>query len=128
MTPVLVDTSVWVAHFKSKSDELIGLLQHDLVLMHPFVLGEIACGTPPQRELVLGSLRELEFSNSATPDEVLRFIDENGLYGRGCGFVDLSLLASVKITSGIRFWTLDKRLAVLAEALGIAYEQKPPIH
>ena len=128
MNSVLVDTSVWVSHFKSANAQLVNLLSNDLVLTHPFVLGEIACGTPPKRIQLLQSLRELESTNVATPDEILRFIDQHVLYGKGRGLVDVSLLASVKITAGAVLWTMDQRLATLAKQCGVEYTATLPVH
>jgi predicted nucleic acid-binding protein len=54
---VLVDTSVWVAHFRNANATLVDLAGRDGVLGHALVLAEIACGTPPApREQTLGDL------------------------------------------------------------------------
>ncbi|EAU6349582.1 VapC toxin family PIN domain ribonuclease [Salmonella enterica subsp. enterica serovar Java] len=120
---ILVDTSVWVAHFKSSNDGLIQLLNRDLVLIHPMILAEIACGTPPApRRRTLGDLGLLPQSHQASIAEVMAFIENNKLYGLGCGLVDLTLLASTLITPGARLWTLDKRLAKLAKHLNVDYQ------
>ncbi len=119
---VLVDTSVWVAHFRGHSTELAGLMAQDAVLMHPFVLAELACGTPPApRARTLLDLSLLRSARQASQQELLAFIEREALYGLGCGMVDLALLASARITPGARLWTLDKRLAGLACRFGVAY-------
>jgi predicted nucleic acid-binding protein len=121
MTNVLVDSSVWVAHFKQPNRVLLDLLDQDRVLGHPLVLGEIACGTPPNRANVLRDLSDLEPAEQATMDEVLEFIARQRVYGRGCGLIDLTLLASAMMTPNTLLWTLDKRLAFQADLFKVLY-------
>ncbi|WP_333715593.1 PIN domain-containing protein [Pantoea eucrina] len=119
---ILVDTSVWVNHFKNPEAELQRLLNTDLVLMHPMILAEIACGTPPApRQVTLSSLALLSQSSQASIAEVMQFIEDEKLFGLGCGLVDFTLLASALITPGARLWTVDKRLEKLALRFGINY-------
>lgn len=120
---ILIDTSVWVDHFRSRNDHLIQLLCRDQVLIHPMILVEIACGTPPAPRLrTLGDLALLPHSHQATIAEVMVFIENEKLYGSGCGLVDITLLASAMITPGAKLWTLDKRLAKLAARLNVSYQ------
>lgn len=121
MSWVLVDTSVWVEHFRGGSVGLEDLLEADRVIIHPMVLGEVACGTPPARAQTLRSLSNLHPSQQATLKEVLAFVEQERLYGMGCGLNDLSLLASVMLMPGCTLWTLDKRLYAMAERFGVAY-------
>lgn len=127
MTPaadVLVDTSVWIDHFRHCRERLTELLARDAVLMHPHVLLELACGTPPApRSRTLADLGRLRSARPASPAELLDFIEREALYGQGCGLVDVSLLAAARLTSGARLWTLDKRLAALAARLGVAWPE-----
>lgn len=123
---VLVDTSVWVGHFKNPNTALAAMLGFDQVLMHPMIIGELACGTPPDRKRTLADLSTLSQVNLATLPEVVDFIDRERLYGKGCGLVDLILLASTLMTPGAVLWTMDKRLADLAEPLGILH--RPALH
>lgn len=123
---VLVDTSVWVGHFKQRNDHLVALLEAGLVVCHPYVVVEVACGTPPRRQSIIELLQELESVPVATTQEVLALIDQRGLHGRGCGFVDMSLLASVLLGARTQLWTMDKRLQSLALGLGLAYQ--PVLH
>ena len=95
MSGVLVDTSVWVDHFRRRNDALIGLLGLDQVLGHPLVVGEVACGTPPERHQTLADLALLQPAQQASVDEALQFIENEHLFGLGCGLVDIMLLASV---------------------------------
>lgn len=119
---VLVDTSVWVDHFRSGNTRLVGLMTSDAVLIHPFVLTELACGTPPApRQRTLADLARLRWALQASQTEVLAFIESEKLYGLGCGLVDVSLLASARLTPGARLWTLDKPLASLASRFGVSW-------
>ena len=124
---VLIDTSVWIDHFRHGNDVLVDLIGQDLALTHPMVIGEIACGTPPApRAQTLSHMELLQPCNQASLREVLAFIEREKLYGLGCGLVDMTLLASTLITPGAELWTLDKRLADLAERFEIAH--RPMLH
>jgi len=124
---VLVDTSVWVQHFRDRNAALVELLTLDLALVHPMVILELACGTPPApRSQSLGNMEFLRRANQATMNEVLDFVERERLYGLGCGLVDVTLLASTLITPGARLWTLDRRLLDLAKRFGIDYQ--PSMH
>ena len=119
---VLVDTSVWVDHFRQSNGQLVTLITLDRALMHPMVLAEIACGTPPApRERTLGDMALLRPAHEASMSELMAFIEREKLYGLGCGLVDLALLASACITPDAKLWTLDKRLAGLANRMGVEY-------
>ncbi len=119
---VLVDTSVWVDHFKNSNTKLRKLLNQDNVLSHPMIIGELACGTPPTpRTRTLNDIKLLKMANQANFNEVLVFIERDKIYGMGCGFVDISLLASALITPDAMLWTLDKRLSKLAKRYNISY-------
>jgi predicted nucleic acid-binding protein len=126
MSGVLIDTSVWVSHFRQRNAALVALLAADQALMHPMVLGELACGTPPERTRTLSDLGLLQTTQQASLREVMAFIDREQLYGLGCGLVDMSLLASTLLTPGATLWTLDKRLAELAASYKVAH--CPPLH
>ena len=124
---VLVDTSVWVDHFRRTNNALIDLITRDLAATHPMVIVELACGTPPApRAQTLGDLALLTHVQQATMGEVQEFIEREKLYGLGCGLVDMSLLASTIITPDTKLWTMDKRLNDLAERFGVAYQ--PILH
>lgn len=123
---VLVDTSVWVDHFRQGSLPLVGLLERDAAMIHPMVLGELACGTPPSRTQTLADLQRLQPTQQASIREVMAFVEHEQLFGLGCGLVDLSLLASTLMTPGASLWTLDRRLAALAERFGVAH--RPAVH
>ena len=123
---VLVDTSMWVDHFKRRNESLVALMLRDEVLTHPMVLGELACGTPPApRQRTLDDIGLLRPATQASWDEVLVFIEQEKLFGLGCGLVDISLLASTLMTPGARLWTLDKRLEMLSTRFDIAFKADP---
>lgn len=119
---VLVDTSVWVAHFQCSNDSLKTLLINDDVYCHPLIIAELACGTPPQpRKKTLNDLSLLKTATIATMEEVLTLVEQNALYGRGCGYIDIALLTSALLSKETKLWTLDKRLSNLAKELNINY-------
>lgn len=119
---VLVDTSVWVHHFRYGEPALRDLLQADRVLVHPMVLGEIACGTPPTRERTLRWLSQQQQPMQATLQEVMALIGREQLYGLGCGLVDMTLLASTLMTPGALLWTHDRSLLKLVERFNISFQ------
>jgi hypothetical protein len=118
---LLVDTSVWVNHFRVGDEVLVNALALDVVMMHPMVLGELACGTPPSRTQTLTDLGRLQPAQQASLAEVMAFIEREALFGQGCGFVDLTLLASTLLTPGAELWTLDKRLCALADRFAVMF-------
>jgi predicted nucleic acid-binding protein len=119
---ILVDTSVWVDHFRHGNNRLAQLLRADMVLTHPMVIAEIACGTPPEpRVQTLASFKLLQPCQQATLHEVMTLIENKKLYGQGCGLVDMALLASTLITPDSLLWTLDKRLVHLAQRFHVAF-------
>jgi predicted nucleic acid-binding protein len=121
LTGVLVDTSVWVDHFRQRNEALAALLELDRVMLHPLIIGEIACGTPPQRNRTLLDLNALQPTRQASVQEVMDFIEHERLFGLGCGLVDLLLLASTLMTPDAELWTLDKRLGALANRFGVMH-------
>jgi len=122
LAAVLVDTSVWVDHFRHHNAILADLLAHERVLMHPFVLTELACGTPPApRARTLRDLALLRMAHQASQQEVQDFIERERLYDQGCGLVDVTLLASTLMTPGAALWTLDQSLAALARRFGVDF-------
>jgi predicted nucleic acid-binding protein len=119
---VLVDTSVWIAHFRRADATLQSLLERDQVLCHPLIVIEIACGTPPTpRNRTLADLRTLRLATVATSGEILAMIERERIPESGCGAVDAALLASTLLTPGAQLWTLDKPLAALANRRRVAF-------
>lgn len=122
MKGILVDTSVWVDHFRNRNEALESLLHQDLALIHPLIIGEIACGTPPAPRLhTLSDLSLLPMVQHASLPETMDFIERESVFGIGCGLIDLMLLTSTLITPGVKLWSLDKRLAELAQRFGVAH-------
>lgn len=120
---ILIDTSVWVGHFRKRNEALVRLIQMDAVSTHSMVLIELACGTPPSpRQQTLHDIALLQKVKEATTAEVMWLIENEKLYGMGCGLVDISLLASVLISPGTRIWSFDKSLTDLAARFGCVYE------
>lgn len=117
---ILVDTSVWVEHLRSGNPSLAAELHAGNVLTHPFVIGEIACGTLRNRREVLDLLGRLPSAPTASHAEALEFLERRALMGRGIGFIDLHLLASAALAAPARLWTRDKRLATIALELNLA--------
>jgi predicted nucleic acid-binding protein len=115
---VLADTSVWIRHFRQGEPALAEYLSEGLVLMHPFVSGELACGNLKRRAAILSDLHALPSAKLASNTEVLRLIEDRRLWGRGLGWVDVNLLASA-LLSHCWFWTLDKKLGEAATELGL---------
>jgi predicted nucleic acid-binding protein len=103
---VLVDTSVWIDHLRNSTPDLVRLLESEEVLTHPFIIGELACG---------------RLQNRASDAEVLALIEKNALMGKGAGYLDMHLLASLRLAVDARLWTRDKRLAQLAEELSVLH-------
>lgn len=117
---ILVDTMIWADHVVRPDLRLAWLLQEDQVLLHPFVVGELALGNLRDRN-VLQLLAKLPSATLAFEPEVLAFIERHGLPGSGIGYVDTHLLMSVRLTDGAVLWTRDRRLHAVAARLGIAW-------
>jgi predicted nucleic acid-binding protein len=115
---VLADTSVWIEHFRRREPALAGLLSEGIVLMHPFVAGELACGNLKHRAAILPYLQVLPLVRLASNAEVMHLIEDRRLWGGGLGWVDAHLLASA-LLSACQFWTRDARLAKAARELGL---------
>jgi predicted nucleic acid-binding protein len=118
---ILVDTSVWIDHFRKAIPALAAALERGDVLTHPFVVGELACGELARRREVLGLLLELPSSTVATDEETLHFIEDRRLMGKGIGYIDAHLLASVILTEVSQLWTREKRLHAIATELRVGY-------
>ena len=99
---------------------LVALLNTGRVLVHPFVVGELALGDLRQRQAILAFLQDLPRANQAMDQEGLHFIERYALAGQGIGYIDAHLLASTRLTTGSSLWTRDKRLLRAAERLGLA--------
>ena len=119
---MLVDTSVWVDHFRQQNQELTDALERGEVWSHPFVIGELACGNLKQRPEILTLLEALPQAPLAEHGETLAFVETQRLMGTGLGWVDVHLLASATL-AGLTLWTMDRRLAGAAERSGLKPER-----
>ena len=119
---VLVDTSIWVAHLREGNVQLEALLNEGTVICHPFIIGELACGTMRNRVQILSLLQSIPMAETAEHSEVLQFIEHNRLMGKGLGYVDVHLLASAVLT-GVPLWTLDRKLQQSSAKLRLDYRR-----
>jgi predicted nucleic acid-binding protein len=115
---ILVDTSVWIEHLRAENDRLKTLLFDEQVVCHPFIIGELACGTLQKRVEILNLLKALPEAPLLDHEDVMSFLQGRHLYGRGIGWVDAHLLASTLLT-GCSLWTFDKPLRRPAAALNV---------
>ena len=120
---ILADTSIWIDHFRSASPGLDEMIGSGRIVMHPFIVTEVALGSLSRRHLKLSLMQRLLQLRVASEDEVREMIEARMLYSRGIGFVDVHLIASCLLTSGTRLWTRDARLRSAAESSGITVLQ-----
>ena len=118
---ILVDSSVWIDHFRRSSAALAALLTLHVVMIDPFVLGELACGHLPKREAVFTAMASLPLAPVLFHSEVLAFVERHRLMSSGIGWVDMHLLASTIVVGRVSLWSRDKRLSAAAAERGIAY-------
>jgi predicted nucleic acid-binding protein len=123
---ILVDTSVWISHLRQADAELKRLLLEELVFMHPFIVGELACGNLPNRSRLLLDFASIERVSTAQAEEVLILVDVNRIYGRGLGWTDVNLLASALLHK-CALWTLDNALRKAAVDVGVRVHS-PTVH
>jgi predicted nucleic acid-binding protein len=116
---ILVDTSVWIDHFRQGNVELTRLLNTGQVLTHRFVIGELALGNIQNRNVILSTLQNLPQATVASDEEVLSFIERQALFGSGIGYIDAHLLAATLLSPGSFLWTRDKRLLAESVKLGV---------
>jgi predicted nucleic acid-binding protein len=119
---VLVDTSVWVSHFRETHDGLVEMLNHGEAVCHPFIIGELACGNFKNRTNVISLLEALPMAFVVEHEEALAFIEAHNLMGKGLGYIDVHLIAAA-LLSGVSLWTLDKKLQKAAEGLHCGHKQ-----
>ena len=122
---ILVDTSVWIDHLRQGEPALVQALIQTQVVIHPFIVGELACGNLHNRQNLLELLQALPPVKTAMDQEVMHFIENKSLMGKGIGYIDAHLCASALI-SGFKLWTRDKRLLAIAQTLGCAWTE--PVH
>ena len=116
---ILADTSIWIDHLRSGNRELRKHLNHGNIVIHPFIIAELALGSVKERTKTLALLDLLPQVRVAQVSEVRLTIEARRLYNRGIGLIDAHLVASVFINPSTVLWTRDKRLRKVAEGLGI---------
>lgn len=121
---ILVDSSVWIDHFRRPSAELAALLESRVVMTHPFVVGELACGHLPRREAVFAAMAKLPQAPVVPHHEVLAYVERHRLMARGMGWVDVHLLTSATVAGRVLLWSRDKRLVAAAAERGLAYASR----
>ena len=117
---VLADTSIWIDHFRRSDRRLMQFLDNGDVVMHPFVIGELALGTVPKLAAMMDDLRDLPKAVVANADEILRFVADRKLSGSGIGYVDAHLLAAAALAPETFVWTRDKPLHAVALSMSLA--------
>jgi hypothetical protein len=119
---VLVDTSIWIDHFRRGDLRLAQYLDRGEVVMHPFIIGELVLGHLPKIADMIEDLQTLAKAGLAGNDEVITFISQRKLSGSGIGYVDAHLLAAAALVPETLLWTRDKRLNAVAQSLSLAVE------
>lgn len=122
---IIVDTSVWIEHLRKTDTQLVQLLDKSLVLTHPFIIGELACGNLHNRLQILTLLKNIPSAKEASHQEVLYFIEHNQLMGCGIGYIDAHLLTSTALTNDTKIWTYNKRLENLSNEIGLSITNLP---
>src|SRR5262245_11186647 len=121
---VLVDTSVWIRFLANRTPyaaELDALLSRDEVSGHDFVYGELLIGDKGGRRQLLADYSQMHQAPIVSHADVVVFVRERRLHGRGVGWIDAHLLASA-LVGRLKLWTMDPRLQVIAQELGVAYD------
>jgi predicted nucleic acid-binding protein len=116
---ILADTSIWIDHLRSENREMRKHLHQGHILIHPFIIAELALGSLRKRTKTLALLDLLPQAQMAQLTEVRTMIEVRRLYGLGIGMTDAHLIASALISPSTLLWTRDKPLRKVAEALGI---------
>jgi predicted nucleic acid-binding protein len=116
---ILADTSIWVDHLRSGNRALREHLDQGHIVIHPFIIAELALGSLRERTNTLALLDLLPQVRVAQLSEVRLMIEARRLYSLGIGLTDAHLIASVFINSSTLLWTRDKQLRRAAEGLGI---------
>ena len=120
---ILVDSSIWIRHFRHPDPRLQALVEYQLLLLHPFVLGELACGKLSQRPATIAYLRRLARASIVPEESLHQLLNSRRLWDKGLGWIDLHLLASVLVDHS-RLWTADAALSAAARTCGVEY---PPL-
>lgn len=117
---ILVDTSVWIDHFRTPELALARLMADEAALMHPLVLGELCMGDLRPRAETIRLLTQLPQASEARHLEVREVIEREQLFSSGLSFIDAHLLASALLDRRQAIWTRDRRLSRAMFNLGVA--------
>ncbi len=123
MARILIDTNIWIQHFKTKQESIIKILHNEEIVSHPLILGELHLGVynnPSERQKVIELLNQLECLNFETNSLIYEFINSQKLYGKKIGFIDSHLLYST-IKNKVKLWTMDKNLLLLARQMNCSW-------
>ena len=117
---VLVDTSIWINHFRQKDRHLETLLNEMVIAVHPYTIAELSLEQLKNRREILSLMRALPEATLVSQEELMHFIEHRHLASSSIGFVDAHLLASIELMRGL-LWTGDKSLRLAADELGLSY-------
>jgi predicted nucleic acid-binding protein len=117
---ILVDSSIWIDHFRHGDSELTKIIGNDQLLCHPFVVGELALGSLRDRDAVIAFLAAQREAVVATHAEAMTVIDRYSIFSMRIGYTDAHLLTSTLLDRRSSLWTRDKRLAAAAQKVGAA--------
>lgn len=118
---ILADANIWIDHFRSPSPEFKRLLLNESIVIHPYVIGELACGSLHKRKSLITNLHKIPKTHTASLADTMNLIEHHKLFSKGIGLVDAMLLASTLITPNTKIWTSDKSLAQIAKSLKILH-------
>jgi predicted nucleic acid-binding protein len=116
---ILADTSVWIDHVRSGNKEMRRRLDQGQIVIHPFLIAELALGSLQQRTQTLAMLDLLGQVRVAQLSELCLMMEARRLYNLGIGLTDAQVIASVLINPPTLLWTKDKQLPKVAEALRV---------
>jgi predicted nucleic acid-binding protein len=114
---ILADTSVWIEHFRSGSNDLERALYRGEVVIHPWIVAELALGSLGDQAKTLSMLDLLPQVRVASTNELRYMIETRRLYNLGIGLTDAHLIGSAILSPPTLLWTRDKQLRKVAETL-----------
>lgn len=121
MKAILADTDIWCNYFSQGNPHLAQLIEHDLIAIHPLIIGELAVGNLIERQQTIQDLRAFQTIKPASDDEALLLIQHHKLWTKGLQWNDLIILASVITTPGTLLWTQNRRLSEIAQQFSVSY-------
>lgn len=125
---ILADTSIWVEYLRGSNPQMASLLARGKIVMHPFIVAEIALGSLKNRRQKLDGMDNLRKAKVAQMSEVRRMIEANRLYAKGIGLSDAHIIASCLITPETQLWTRDAAMKAIATAIGVPIYYPNPSH